>query len=189
MNESPYAETQKLICLSPKVIERIAWLRMGGTTGVFLAEKAEAIISKLKSGESWQAGKKITPRTQHGEKRIRKCIKYDFGWGFRLITVLRRGCLFICYLGPHNECDRWIADNNRIKEVDFGRSALYRIAPQKLTRSTLNPADPSETLDDLDQRLQGLSDQAMRRIFRGLVEARKRPLVSKLTNFSRIAAD
>ncbi len=176
MRESSHVEAQKLICLSPRVLERIAWLRKGGTTGILLAGKAEVIISRLKAGETWQADRKIAPRTQQGEKRIRKCVKYDLGWGFRLITLLRKDILYICYLGPHDECDRWLADNSRIKEIDFGRNALYQVAPQKLKEEVVDPKEPSEVGDDLDTRLQELPDRTLRRIFCGLVEARKTPI-------------
>lgn len=144
--------------------------------GVLLAEKAEAIISRLKSGEPWQSDRRIAPRTAHGEKRIRKCVKYDLGWGFRLITLLRNDVLCICFLGPHDQCDRWLADNSRLKEVDFGRNTLYRVATQKLREGSPYFANEnlSEALDDLDKRLRELSDQSLRRIFCGLVEARKR---------------
>jgi hypothetical protein len=175
MSEDPTTTSSQQVCLSPKVFERISWLRKAGATGLLLSDKAEEIISKLKSGESWQPDRKIAPRTQHGEKRIRKCIKYDLGWGFRLITVLCSDCLFICYLGPHDECDRWLQGNSRIKKFDTGKSTVYRVAPQKLRKETANIEEPFEGSDDLDDRLQGLSDQAMRRIFCGLVEARTRP--------------
>lgn len=168
-------KSEKFICLNPRVSERIAWLRKAGTTGSLLADKAEAIIARLKSGEPWLADRKIAPRTAYGEKRIRKCVKYDLGWGFRLITILRRGCLFICYVGPHDECDRWLADNSRIKEVDFGRNTLYPVTPQTLKAAGLHLESSSEGSDDLDRRLRELPDQSLRRIFSGLVEARKRP--------------
>jgi hypothetical protein len=175
MSEDPTTTSSQQVCLSPKVLERISWLRKAGATGLFISDKAEEIITKLKSGESWQTDRKIAPRTQHGEKRIRKCIKYDLGWGFRLITVLRNGSLFICYLGPHDESDRWLQGNSRIKKFDAGKSTMYQVAPQKLRKETANIEAPLEGADDLDDRLQGLSGQAMRRIFCGLVEARKRP--------------
>jgi hypothetical protein len=176
LNGSLALENQKLICLSPKVKDQIESLRKAGTMGVLLADKAEAIICRLKSGEAWQADRKVAPRTAHGEKRIRKCVKYDLGWGFRLITLLRKDILYICYLGPHDECDRWLADNSRIKEIDFGRNALYQVASQKLKEEVVNPKEPSEVGDDLDKRLQELPDQTLRRIFCGLVEARKTPI-------------
>jgi hypothetical protein len=185
MNAPDNFKSEKFICLNPKVSERIAWLRKAGTTGSLLADKAETIISRLKSGEPWLTDRKIAPRTLHGEKRIRKCVKYDLGWGFRLITILRRDCLFICYLGPHDECDRWLADNSRLKEVDFGRNALYEFATQELRDEVASPEDSFEAWDDLDKRLQEMPDQSLRRIFCGLVEARKRPLVSKAATFNR----
>jgi len=174
LNEPLPLENQKRICLSPKVMDQIESLRKAGTMGVLLAGKAEAIICRLKSGEAWQADRKVAPRTAHGEKRIRKCVKYDLGWGFRLITLLRNDVLYICYLGPHDQCDRWLADNSRLKEVDFGRSTFYQVATQKLNEDGLHPENSSEELDDLDQRLQELPDRSLRRIFCGLVEARKR---------------
>jgi hypothetical protein len=185
LNEPLPLENQKLMGLSPKVMDQIESLRKAGTMGVLLAGKAEAIIGRLKSGEAWQADRKVAPRTAHGEKRIRKCVKYDLGWGFRLITILRRDCLFICYLGPHDECDRWLADNSRLKEVDFGRNTLYQVATQKVKEDVLQPESSSAELDDLDKRLREMPDQLLSRIFCGLVEARKRHPASTTTRFSR----
>jgi hypothetical protein len=174
LNVSFSNERQKLICLSPKVIERIASLRKAGTTGILLAGKAEAVIARLKSGETWQPERRIAPRTAHGEKRIRKCVKYDLGWGFRLITLLRRDILYICYLGTHDECDRWLAENSRVKEIEFSRNAVCRVVPRQLKGSIPCVEEPSDDLDDLERRLQQLPDQTLRRIFSGLVEARRR---------------
>jgi hypothetical protein len=173
MNLSERFETQRVICLSPKVIERMATLRKAGTTGVLLAGKTEAVISRLKTGEAWQPDRNLAPRTTHGEKRIRKCVKYDLGWGFRLITLLRDEILFVCFLGPHDECDRWLADNSRIKEIDFGRNAVCQVVSPKAKEKTAHLENLGAELDDLDKRLQELSDQALRRIFCGLVAARR----------------
>ncbi len=173
MNESLQLENQKLICLSPKVADQIESLRKAGRMGVLLAGKAEAIIARLKSGETWQAGRKIAPRTAHGEKRIRKCVKYDLGWGFRLITLLRNDVLYICYLGPHDQCDRWLAENSRVKGIEFTRNAVCPVGSRQVKASISHPEEPSIELDDLDKRLQELPDQTLRRIFSGLVEARR----------------
>jgi hypothetical protein len=174
LNEPVPLENQKLICLSPKVIERIASLRKAGTTGILLAGKAEAVIARLKSGEIWQPERRIAPRTQHGEKRIRKCVKYDLGWGFRLITLLRHDILYICHLGTHDECDRWLAENSRVKEIEFSRNAVRQVVPRQLKASIPRVEEPFDELEDLERRLQQLPDQTLRRIFSGLVEARRR---------------
>jgi hypothetical protein len=180
LNVSLPNEKGKLICLSPKVIERIASLRKAGTTGILLAGKAEAVISRLKSGETWQPNRRIAPRTAYGEKRIRKCVKYNLGWGFRLITLLRDDTLHICHLGTHDECDRWMADNSRMKEVEAGRNFLYRVGSRPPRADICNADTAFDELDDLDKRLQELPDQTLRRIFSGLVEARRR-----ITQFKR----
>jgi hypothetical protein len=174
LNKSLPLENQKLICLNPKVSERIASLQKSGTTGFLLAGKAEKVISRLQSGEIWQSDRKIAPRTQNGEKRIRKCVKYDLGWGFRLITLLRNDILYICYLGTHDECDRWLAENSRVKEIEFCRNAVCQVVPRELKATISNVEEPSNEFDDLEKRLQQLPDQILRRIFSGLVEARRR---------------
>ncbi len=174
MNGPLPLENQKLICLNLRVVERIGSLRKAGASGIFLAGKAEAVIARLKSGETWVPERRVAPRTAYGEKRIRKCIKYDLGWGFRLITLLRHDSLYICYLGTHDECDRWLAENSRAKEIEFGRGTVCQVVPRQPKASIPYVEEPSIELDDLDKRLQDLPDQALRRIFSGLVEARRR---------------
>jgi hypothetical protein len=186
LNGSLALENQKLICLSPKVTDQIESLRKAGTMGVLLADKAEAIICRLKSGEAWQADRKVAPRTAHGEKRIRKCVKYDLGWGFRLITLLRNNVLYICCLGPHDQCDRWLAENSRLKKLEIGQGIFYRIAAIEPIKEATQAEDRPDTTDDIGCRLQELSDQSLRRIFCGLVEARKRPGMWKDQRLRRI---
>lgn len=165
---------EKFICLNPKVSERIADLRKAGTTGILLADKAEAIISKIKSGEAWQADRKVAPRTAHGEKRIRKCVKYDLGWGHRLVTLLRGDILFICCLGTHDECDRWLEKNSRTKKFEMPNARVCCVAPTELEIQSSPDKEAPEVSDDLEQRLMSLSDRQIRNIFCGLVESRQR---------------
>ena len=55
--------------------------------------------------------------TDHGETRIKGCIKYDLGNGFRLITVRRGDSVVLLTLGPHAEMQRWLDANDGLEPV------------------------------------------------------------------------
>lgn len=46
--------------------------------------------------------------TNHGERRIRHCVKYDLGDGWRLVTQQNsRQCIFL-FMGDHDDVDKWL---------------------------------------------------------------------------------
>ncbi len=49
----------------------------------------------------------MVKRTRHGEHRIKNCVKYDMGCGYRLVTVMNGKHLFVTFLGSHDETDLW----------------------------------------------------------------------------------
>jgi len=54
--------------------------------------------------------------TNHGETRIKHCVKYDLGDGWRLITRQdAKSCAFL-FMGDHEDCDRWL-DNRRGEDI------------------------------------------------------------------------
>jgi|WetSurMetagenome_2_1015567.scaffolds.fasta_scaffold06275_7 hypothetical protein len=174
MSKGADDEARKMICLSPKVVERISGLRLAGGIGRLLAEKAEALIARLKSGHSGITSGMADQRTPKGEKRIRKCVKYDLGWGHRIVTLLRGETLFVCCLGSHDECDRWLEKNSRVKTFEMPNGTVHRVSIQR-PDVQVDGSEPSQgPIDDLEQRLMSLSDRQIRNIFCGLVEARQR---------------
>ena len=51
---------------------------------------------------------KNLPTTNHGESRIKGCVKYDLTGRCRLVTVQKDGrCVFL-YAGTHDDCEKWI---------------------------------------------------------------------------------
>jgi superfamily I DNA/RNA helicase len=54
----------------------------------------------------------VCQTTDHGEIRIKNCIKYDLGNGYRLVTVDFGEVVMLCYAGSHEEVDHWL-DANR----------------------------------------------------------------------------
>ena len=49
--------------------------------------------------------------TNHGENRIRHCVKYDLGNGFRLVTIQHKGIIVLEFVGNHEDTDKWLSAN------------------------------------------------------------------------------
>ena len=65
--------------------------------------------------------------TKYGEKRIKNCRKYDLGCGYLLITLQRCKTVFIPFLGSHDECQRWLENNSRLKAFNSGKGKTIHI--------------------------------------------------------------
>jgi len=50
-------------------------------------------------------------KTKHGESRIAGCVKYDLQEFCRLITIVGNGCVFLLFVGDHDEADAWLEKN------------------------------------------------------------------------------
>src|SRR5262245_39377249 len=51
------------------------------------------------------------PTTKHGESRIVSCIKYDLNGRCRLITIQENDLCVFCFVGNHDDSDRWLKRN------------------------------------------------------------------------------
>jgi hypothetical protein len=116
--------------------------------------------------------------TKHGELRIKGCMKYDLGSGYRLVT-LKYGChIYLLYAGSHDECNRWI-ENNRDLSLDLiqKRSKVVTIEPeccqkhQGLSRITF-PNSVSAPVPKTDEPEKFYQDSELRQIFSGLTGLR-----------------
>jgi superfamily I DNA/RNA helicase len=47
-------------------------------------------------------------KTKHGESRIAGCVKYDLQDYCRLVTIVGNGCIFLVFVGDHEEADAWL---------------------------------------------------------------------------------
>ncbi len=162
----------KSVHISAKVQSRIESLKKSGKAGLALAQKATRIIMALTSGSAPHKMDVTGGFTKYGEKRIRNCRKYDLGCGFRLIILHRGLKLLVQFLGTHDECQRWLEKNSRLKEVVTGKGALFRISQKdRLPRSTdkIVPDDVEQNAED-EMPLK-LNDRDLRRVFCGLVES------------------
>lgn len=162
----------KYVHISTRVDSRIENLKQVGKSGKVLAHKATRIIESLASGDLRHHMDAVGSYTKYGEKRIKNCRKYDLGCGYRLITLQRGQCVFVPFLGTHDECQRWLENNSRLKQFDAGKGTLVRISRDLQPPSHPTDPDPSVLEEDpVDELLMTLSDTDLRRLFCGLVEA------------------
>ncbi len=164
----------KLLFVSSKVKSRIAALEKTGKSGKALAQKAIGIIDSLASGDVRNHMDAVENYTKYGEKRIKNCRKYDLGCGYRLIMLQRGKTVFIPFLGSHDECQRWLENNSRMKAFHAGKGKTIHIEDRKSSSTNLRDVDNIDMDVDGDGLLQDLTDKDLRSVFNGLVEGAER---------------
>jgi len=165
----------KYVHISSKVERRIEELKNAGKAGKTLARKAAFIIDRLTSGAIRSHMDAVGSFTKYGEKRIKNCRKYDLGCGYRLLTLQRGVNVFVLFIGTHDECQRWLENNSRMKDVVAGNGVFSRIPHEsRQSESPTNPDSGNFNGDFEDDLLLKISDQDLRRVFCGLVEAARK---------------
>ena len=105
------------------------------------ATQVHALLGRINIGHSNPF--KELKLTKHGEKRIKKCRKYDLEKFCRLITVCDGGYVFLCYIGKHQDCDEWIEENRGLK---------IKVGTDMRPVSTYESHDINNSKDRLDGR-------------------------------------
>ncbi len=160
------------IHLDPKFQKRLGALRKAGKKAGIAAQKVDDIIARL-ALQGFVLPEEVGTVTKYGEARLKNCIKYDLGNGYRLITLKNAGELFVLYVGTHDECHRWV-ENNRELRLDQVRPRCDSIpitSPVYKATEKASSEDETDAVDDLVERIENLSDRDLRMIFCGLVGA------------------
>lgn len=135
-------------------------------------EKASGIIEAVSHGGLEEL--KRFPITNHGESRIKSCVKLDLGDGFRLITQQANKCIVFLFIGNHESCDDWL-NRNKGLEVVFDTSAgilrpIYKSAPEQGVVLSPSPK-PSEgpllerlSASSVDELLAGVSARTVMKL-------------------------
>jgi hypothetical protein len=140
--------------------------------GALAAEHAEEIIRHL-SSHGWQCPAIKNKLTKRGELRVRKCVKYDLGSGYRLISLKRDRELFLLYVGTHDECDRWLNKKRGNKLQAEPESFIFVAENGEATSDRVDDTPEGETFaqDGYEEQLAAkLSDPVLRQIFRGICQ-------------------
>lgn len=146
----------------PRFDKQLEIIRKASRKGVLAAKEADAIINRLILGCDSPVG--IGAMTKNGEHRIKKCTKYDLGCGYRLISVLDKDCLFVTYIGTHDECDLWLEKNKYLQpRADKSRGKIFMV--QKPAKDNAS-VKQQETEDE--PFLRPIEERYLRKIFYGL---------------------
>ncbi|MFZ5765215.1 MAG: hypothetical protein ACOY4H_06410 [Thermodesulfobacteriota bacterium] len=108
-------------------------------------------------------------RTRHGEMRVRGCVKFDLGSGYRLICLKKGNAIYLLYTGTHDECDRWL-NNRRGTKLEIETAAFVFIdapgaADSDLAEGGSGGAEPDEYEQIVAARL---DDRILRQVFGGI---------------------
>lgn len=142
--------------------------------GILAAQQAEAIIDEVRHNGGDIPLTVSLKRTKHGERRAQNCEKYDLGGGYRLITLLDGACLYIAFVGTHDEVDLWFK-----KQRGIGLNSslgLVEIVPPK-DRETENRQEEAafskiNPEEDMYERelLNRVDDATLRHVFSGFYQ-------------------
>lgn len=134
-----------------------------------IAQKVSAVLGSI-DDENPFVGLTIT---NNGESRIPKCVKYDLGSGWRLVTVQdSRTCGFI-FVGDHDAVDRFLDENRGQRFAYDSKGDLVTVPGARPVRQGVPPKwgdhDSHRRLtqllgDDEDFVLDGVPIKAVRQI-------------------------
>ena len=160
--------------VSRKVERTLSGLMHAGKPGRMVAERANQLIQSMRTGAllRWNAAKRKC--TFWGEKRIRNCRKFDLGSGYRLITIQRGTTIYVPFLGHHDESQRWLETNSRLNELVEGEGTIYRIEPDDRAPNDAYGENSAFADAENDDFIDHVSDEELREVFRGLIEAQKK---------------
>ena len=131
------------------------------------------IVDSLRRGEA-QDEFLCNKRTKNGELRLRHCIKYDLGGGYRMVTVRNDQHLFVLFIGTHDETDQWL-ENHRDDifspdDASFSRESIGQ--PRSQGPDTVELQDERFSTSNIDtyerELMARLDESLLRAIFQGL---------------------
>jgi hypothetical protein len=151
-------------------------LRRRGSQGVLAESQYLQIIECIRQGK-WRSNIISCKRTKNGEYRLKNCVKYDLGHGYRLVTVKEGNNLFITFVGSHDQTDRWI-DTHRYDDFCQDDKLYITETMETMDRDETSspdelsgglPSDSSLEPDEFEEQLVDKIDDAMlKMVFSGL---------------------
>lgn len=97
------------IIASKEFHEKVSELYRLGGNGRRIFKNVQSLLGGIKE-EGARAFRNFKT-TNHGESRIKSCIKYDLGAGFRLVTINTEKLIWLLFVGNHDAANKWL-DNN-----------------------------------------------------------------------------
>lgn len=156
--------------LSSSLDKLLEALQKSGQKGEMVVSQCLWLLDQIRKGRIMNDDV-FCKRTKHGEYRVANCVKYDLGYGYRLVTIRSGKDLFVPFVGGHDETDKWL---NRRRYDKFSPNdsschteTIFSLQVEKLDYSVSDIA--SEEDDIYEKNLQQRIDETtLRQIFSGL---------------------
>ncbi len=151
--------------------KQLSGLRRAGKKAELAADKAEAIVLDIRQ-YGCQCETVLSKRTRKGEQRLKNCVKYDLGSGYRLVTIRNDCHLFVVFVGSHDDTDQWI-EHHRYDSFEPD-ALLYRceecvVAEDAPAGDCLESPSAKALEDDYEEVLSAkLEESHLKAVFQGL---------------------
>ena len=154
----------KQIHVYPKVERQLAGLERQGKTRSIVAQRSRRIIEALIQGYSPASAGLLKRKT---DKRVKNCLKFDLGAGFRLICINERGIIYVLFVGDHDSADNWLDNFSKKKPHKTEREMNTYIVDTQCAKSSRMLAPMDAIFEDPGFSL--VTQEQLRRVFKGLV--------------------
>lgn len=159
----------RMIHRDPLFEKQLDTLRKGNKKAQIAAREADEIIQRLI--QERRIPDLLHEATKSGEQRMRNCLKFDLGCGYRLITLREEDCIHITYIGTHDECDRWLVNKKRLQPILWKSRSVTIEIPETESFPEADSLDPMQDIDtEVCEDFPQIEEKFLRMIFCGLIE-------------------
>ena len=145
----------------PRFEKQCKKLNKSGAKARKAVKKALDVLLKFKTSK--KNFNQLGSLSHYGELRLKDCIKYRLGNGYRLVVLIKKQALIVLFIGSHDQCNQWLETNRGAEKFCFFNQEKVSIksTAQKRTQGpALNKSEP-----DLFNTVE---DKVLRQVFNGL---------------------
>ncbi len=129
------------------------------------AARARQIIDALIQGSPPASAGLLGPKT---DKRVKNCLKFNLGSGFRLICIKEKKIISVMFVGDHDQCHAWLDQYKKIPSHKSGLNMEIITVAEPVPSAPKPMAFDSQSLCLDDPFSHDISQADLRQVFKGL---------------------
>ncbi len=144
----------------PKVERQLTALEKQAKSPSIPAARARRIIGALIRGMPLASAGLMKRKT---DRRVKNCLKFDLGFGYRLVCIKEEKIIYVLFVGNHDNCDNWLdnrSKKNPHKTALEMHSYTFENIPVSENTMSMVPFD--------DPCFCHIGQKDLRRVFKGL---------------------
>jgi hypothetical protein len=170
--EVPKEQHVNHLLIAQNFEKRLKAMCRAGKMGESAAARCERLLDLIRN-KGLMAEAVYTKRTKNGEYRVSKCIKYDLGNGYRLVTIKDGQNLFVPFVGGHDETDLWLEhhryDNYHADDPAYLSEEICTSDQPQEERVEVADSGEHQVPDPYEEQLLAKVDETtLRSVFQGL---------------------